>query len=280
MSVQDPISPMDDVTEANCLPPTPHRDEGVYIYCIVPARKWHSVEGRLRTPAMGSPGRSIRLVRNADGDLAALVSDSPLIEYAISRDNLLTHEGVIEEAMAYSDVVPLRFGTMATSDDEVREALLEERQDVLHRLFARMEGRVELGLKVFWQRERLFAEIAAEDDTIRALRYAMQATGAPSFVQRLDLGRMTEQAVLGKREHEANRILDALDPLADETIVAPLRSDLMVLNAAFLVERSRVPAFDTAVGQLEATESGRLVIRYVGPVPPYSFANLVIDGEE
>jgi hypothetical protein len=279
--MHDPVTPTNEDAAASRLPRTAHQYAGVYVYGIVPATQWQGREGPLHAPAIGGSSDSIRLVRADDSDLAALVSDSPAAEYAISRENLLAHEGVAAEAMSISDVVPLRFGTVATGDEEVREDLLVAQRDLLHDLFERIGGRVELGLNVFWRRrERLFDEIVAEDDAIRPLRDAVRAAKKPSFLQRLELGQLTEQAILRKREQEASRVLAALEPLAVETVLSPVRSDLKILNAAFLVEKALVPGFDAAVSRLEAEESERLTMRYVGPLPPYSFAELAIQGEE
>lgn len=272
MSTQDPMTYMDDVTQVHYSLPAAHEHRGVYIYCVVPAGQWQDGWQQMRAPAVGGRDDTIRLVRDPRGELAALVSEVPSLEIAISRDDLLAHEGVIEEAMARSDVVPLRFGTIATSDEEVRQGLLDAQRDLLRHLFERVNGRVELGLKVFWRRERLFAEIAAEDDAVRAHRHALGAAGNTGFFQRLQLGRMTEQAIMRKRDQEADRMLSVVEPLADESALGPLLSDLMILNAAFLVERSQVPIFEATVRQLEGDESGRLILRYVGPLPPYSFA--------
>ena len=43
------------------------------------------------------------------------------------------------------------------------------------------------------------------------------------------------------------------------------------VNAAFLVERSRVDEFSQAVAGLETEVKDRMQLRYVGPMPPYSF---------
>jgi hypothetical protein len=44
-------------------------------------------------------------------------------------------------------------------------------------------------------------------------------------------------------------------------------------NLAFLVERDRVPEFSTAVAALDGEVADRIELRYVGPLPPYSFAD-------
>ena len=50
----------------------------------------------------------------------------------------------------------------------------------------------------------------------------------------------------------------------------------MVLNAAFLVEKANEAACDQAVQALDAEMGKRMMFKYVGPVPPYNFVNIVV----
>ena len=51
----------------------------------------------------------------------------------------------------------------------------------------------------------------------------------------------------------------------------------MVLNAAFLVDRAHGPEVDGAVRKLDEECNDRLMFKYVGPVPPYNFVNIVVN---
>jgi hypothetical protein len=54
----------------------------------------------------------------------------------------------------------------------------------------------------------------------------------------------------------------------------------MIVNAAFLVDRSREPEFDQAVRELDDQLGQRIAIKYIGPVPPYNFINIVVNWKE
>ncbi len=246
---------------------------GVYVYCVAPDDRWRTDEAHIDVPGVGDRGDRIRVVHAPDGHLAALVSDSPQGRYAISRRNLLAHERVIERAMASSDVLPIQFGRVAASDQEVRETLLEAQSQILHELLEYVHGKVELSLKVLWRRNQLFADIVAEDAMIRHLRDSTLAR--PTFSEQLMLGQLVERAVANKREREADRILAGLRPHAADTRLNELMSDMMVLNVAFLVNRTEVDEFDDAVDRLELQNVSALSFRYVGPLPPYSFVHTV-----
>ena len=134
--------------------------------------------------------------------------------------------------------------------------------DELHQALDYVGGRIELDLSVLWNEERLFAEIVAENDDIRALRDSLagQSPEATHY-QRVQLGEMIAAAIQRKSDAEAASLLDALEPLAVETRVNDNLSYMMLLNAAFLAEDSSCVEGHDGV----RCESS-------GPWAPYSFA--------
>jgi hypothetical protein len=214
-------------------------------------------------------------------DLAAVVSDAARDNYAVTRENLLAHQRVIMQAMTRSDVLPVSFGTVAESDQQVQEQLLRGAADELHRALEEVQGCIELELKVLWNEEQLFAEIMAEDDDIRALRDSL-AGQPPEATQyeRVQLGQLVAAAIQRKSEAGAAWLLDALEPLVVETRVNDNLGDMMLLNAAFLVDKSQEQAFDAQVQALSEAQAGRQIFQYVGPLPPYNFVDIELRWEE
>jgi hypothetical protein len=228
---------------------------------------------------MGGRDKAVRLLTY--DDLAAVVSDATRDDYDVTRENLLAHQRVITEAMTRSDVLPVSFGTVADSDRQVQEQLLRSTADDLHRALEGVQGCIELELKVLWNEEQLFAEIMAEDDDIRALQDSI-ADLPPETTQyeRVQLGERVAAALQRKSEAEAEALLDALEPLAVETRVNDNLGDMMLLNAAFLVDRSQEQAFDAQVQAFREAEAGRLIFQYAGPLPPYNFVAMELRWEE
>ena len=68
------------------------------------------------------------------GSLAALVSDVPPGPVAQTRRNMVAHTSVLERAIARTDVLPLRFGTVAPDADRLRPLRRRQRQPLRHRL--------------------------------------------------------------------------------------------------------------------------------------------------
>lgn len=248
---------------------------GQYMYCLIRCAEPRPFSHR----GIGERGDTVYSV-NYD-DLAAVVSDSPIVEYESSRRNLMAHTLVLEEVMREFTILPVRFGTIAPSAEAIREKVLKRRFGEFQGLFHAMAGHVELGLKAFWYEEVIFREIVAENPPIRQLRDGL--AGRPqegTYYERIRLGELIENAMWKKRDADAERVLARLRTLADQTQVNKPMTDKMVLNAAFLLPGSRQPEFDAAVKKLDEEMGKRLIFKYVGPVPPYNFVNIVIGWNE
>jgi hypothetical protein len=249
--------------------------KGTYVYCVVPASAAEKAGALGSSIDKAPPLRTLR----ADG-LVAVVSDALRDEYDPSRANIGAHERVVQGAFDRGDLLPMRFGTVARGDDAIQQ-FLHDKHGELEQSLARLHGRVELALKVLSNRDEVLRRILTENDDIRSLRDAL--AGQPpeqTRDQRVELGRMTTEAMERRRKEDADRILERLRSKAEDVDEQKLLSDTMVLNAAFLVDKNAVEAFDAAVNALAAEERGRLTFKYVGPLPPYSFVKIVVPKEE
>jgi hypothetical protein len=244
---------------------------GAYLYCIYRGPAPHEFAAR----GIGEQGALVHTV--SYNDLAAVVSESPAVEYDNSRRNMLAHTAVLDEAMREHTILPVRFGMVAPDETSVREQLLRRRYGELDRMLRRMEGRVELGLKAFWYEEVIYREIVAGSPAIQQLRAALAGRSVEeTYYERIKLGELVEAAMKARRDEDAACIRAALEPLTVEFRANSLVTDRMVLNAALLVEREREPEVDQAVQQLDAELGKRLIFKYVGSAPPYNFVNLTI----
>ena len=236
---------------------------GKYVYCIVE-------NGPL--PEVGDAA----IYTIAYRDLAAVVRDTPLPPPAPTRDHLVGHLRMIEQVMAVKTVIPASFGTIATTETEVRDRLLAARYQELHAALAYLEGKAELGLRALWRDlPSVFSEIAAEHENIRTLReWIATRPAANTHHEKIALGKMVAEALARKKDAEATDLLSILAPLAAEARAGKLLGDKMILNAAFLVDGEREAEFDERVARLGEERGERLMFRYVGPAPPFNFVNL------
>jgi len=246
--------------------------EGSYLYAIIacPERREFKARG------IGERGDLVHTINHKR--LAAVVSHSPVIEYDNSRRNMMAHTLVLEDVMEEFDLLPVRFGTVAPDADLVSERLLAQRYEELTQLLGQMAGRVELGLKAFWYEGAVIEEVVRESAAIRKLRDSLEGKSPEeTYYERIRLGEAVEKALTNKRAHDEEMILSRIRPHVHKSRTNKITGERMALNAAFLVDQAKEPAVDAAVQQLGEEFSGRLIFKYVGPVAPYNFVNIVVD---
>lgn len=262
-----------------------HADQhaGTYIYCVTRAQAAPpgatGAAPSQALPVTGIGGTPVRTVPYSD--LAAIVSDSPFDTYDVTRENLVAHEQVVEKVMEQSDVLPVSFGTVAENDQAVQQQLLAVALDDLHQALDRVHGRVELGVKVLWEKEHLLTEIAAEDQAIQQLLTEIAGTTPEeTYDQRTQLGELIAAGIERKRDQDATMLMSALQALAIDSRVNNIVTDLMVLNASFLVDKQQIPAFEAQIDSLRQAQAGRLIFQYSGALPPYNFVSITADQGE
>jgi hypothetical protein len=246
--------------------------EGQYVYAIVACEEPHE----FKTRGIGERGDLVRTINYRR--IAAVVSDSAISEYDNSRRNMMAHMLVLEEAMEHFTLLPVRFGTVAANAHELEQRLLTPRYEELTGLLEQMRDRIELGLKAFWHEGAALEEVVRDNEPIRRMRDSLNGRSlAESYYDRIRLGEAVEKALAQKRARDEEAILSRIRPFVHKTRANKIVSDRMVLNAAFLVDRDHGPEVDEAVRKLDAELNDRLMFKYVGPVPPYNFVNIVVN---
>jgi Gas vesicle synthesis protein GvpL/GvpF len=236
------------------------------VYGVVPA-------GSL--PRVDAPGvEGARVSEIETGALAALAGPVSDVPVRTTRAHLSAYRDVLAEAADRTTVVPARFGTVMT-EGAVREELLERRRDDLMALLERLEGKVELSVKAVYDEELLLREVVAASPDVGVLRTrTRKLTPEAGYYDRIRLGEIVAAGVEQRRAADAARIVEGLRPHAADVSTGEALVDRVAVQAAFLVERKLLSRFDAELERLAAAVAPRLTLRCVGPLPPYSFAEL------
>jgi hypothetical protein len=244
--------------------------EGKYIYCIIETKGKEERFGPL-----GIGGRGDELYAICFDDIAAVVSDAPIKKYSVARENLIPHECAIEEVMKSYTVLPVRFATIAENEDKVRK-ILEKEHKRFTDLLKNMEDKKEIGLKAVFKEDIIYKDILANYNEIR-IRKEKIAKGHPREFGLIEIGRQVEVALEQEKEKCKQDILADLTPLALTLKINNTYGERMILNAAFLVEKTKEAAFDLKVNELAEKYGDKIKFKYVGTVPPFNFVNLTIN---
>ncbi|MCL5037582.1 MAG: GvpL/GvpF family gas vesicle protein [Chloroflexi bacterium] len=245
--------------------------EGRYIYCLINDPEKASFKTR------GMCKEAVSVINYKD--LGLVFSPSDIVEYDISRENLMAHQMVMEEAMENHIVLPVRFGTIGERDeDEIIEKILEDRYEEFQKLLEKMSGKMELGLKALWKDiKQIYEEIVETCPDIKKLKTVIEKKPPEKTRNlRMAIGEMVKSALEDKKEAEKERILTGLEKLSFDFNDNSVSSDRMILNTAFLVEKDKEKEFSREIERLAAQYEGRVSFKYVGPVPPCNFIEITI----
>jgi len=225
--------------------------------------------------------KGVELIRQSG--LAAVMREVPLDEYDEAvlperlndRDwlerNARAHEDVLQSVAAVTAVVPLRFGAIYRSRDQVRR-MLDERAGEFQSTLERVRGHVEIGVKAW-------IDVPALERTLGADETPTANSAGAAYLQRRrrEQERSREAAIrCAELAEEAHRRLSevAVSAVANRPQPRELtgRPEAMLLNGAYLV-RSDEDQLRREVERLAAEHSSHGVeYELTGPWPPHNFA--------
>jgi hypothetical protein len=258
------------MTEAGAATP---QATSLYVYGVIPAAdagNWPGADG------LDAPDSTVRTI--VAGELAALVSALPSDRTPGRREDLEAHRTVLSRANERGTTIPMRFGMVMDTDDVVRGELLGQHAAEFTDLLRKLDNHVQMTVRAFYAEDQPLREVAESDREIVRRTAAVQGLSEmESRDARIELGQLIAERVNARREQDEQLLVDRLSPFATEVRVDPPSSERVALNAQLLVRRDRRVALDEAVGVLGAALDGHLAIRYIGPLPPYSFTDLSLE---
>lgn len=243
---------------------------GRYLYGVIACQEVHNF-GRI---GIGDTPTEVYTLPYKE--LAAVVSNTPIKTYDPIRKNAMAHEKVIKTVMQEFTIVPAQFGLVCKDEHEVKQVLREHYDDLQQKLNF-LNGKIELGLKIWWKKELFQAEMFKSNPELGKQKQAIEQTaGEKYYVQAVDFGKLVEQTADKLRKHYEGLIYKPLCEIAVAGKLNKIIGELMILNSSFLVEKNREEEFDWKVNELFLAHREHLNFKYSGPWPSYNFVDLHI----
>ena len=251
------------------VPSPARRDDdssGKYVYCVIRS------EQPLKFGPLGLGPEPADVHTIHYRDICAVVSNTPIVVQDPTRENVLAHQRVNETVMQKHTVIPMSFGTVFKTDDDITE-LLRSAYDAFSDVLNKMQEKFEFGLKVLWDRDQIIREIEDEDEDIRRLKSEISSQKGSTYFARMQYGRLIDAALQSRTERYVAEIFNALRSVSVASRSNKPIGDRMIMNAAFLVSREMEQAFDARVKEI-GQQYDKLTFKYTGPWPPYNFVNI------
>jgi len=198
------------------------------------------------------------------------------------ESKVLRHEKVIEEVMRNCTVIPFKFATIFKTEENVM-ALLEEHSEEFKKNLEGLKGKDEWGVKVYCNIDILKANLIQEDAGIKRFEQEinLSSTGKAYFLKKKK-NELIEN-ILNKKINEYGQ--DSFEKLNALSIGARInkllpkevteRKDEMILNAAFLIDKTTLKDFIDSIDYLKEKYNDKgLDFDCTGPWPPYNFCSI------
>ena len=239
---------------------------GRYVYCIIRSST------PLKFGAIGMDEEWAEVYTINYKDMAAVVSDVPITPLDSTRENVLAHERVNESVMREHTVIPMSFGTIFKTREDILE-LLRSAYEAFADVLNKMQDKLEFGLKVLWDRDEIIRVIEREDEDIHRLKNEISSQKGSTYFARMQYGRLIDTALQQRSERYLAEFLQRLRDVSVASRVNRAIGDKMIMNAAFLVQRDQEQPFDRRIKEI-ASQFEKLTFKYTGPWPPYNFVNI------
>lgn len=211
-------------------------------------------------------------------DIGTAVSDVPE-SFKIDIEEAGVHEKTLQKIMETHTVIPIGFGVVAKDETEIINVLKRARKKFQH-ILKNIDHKVQINVKISWDKA-ILASILEENEEIRTLSREVKESNNQSL--RIELGRKVKSALDKKKNEYMENIEIALNARARASVLKSLADGFKeskildqdtLMNASFLVDKSREQEFNARLEELERKYKGKLEFKSISPLPPYNFTNI------
>jgi Gas vesicle synthesis protein GvpL/GvpF len=207
------------------------------------------------------------------GRFAALVSTIEVTKVETRGNDLRAHNHVLEEAMEWGVVLPVRFGVVVP-DQAALESLVRHSESDLIDAAERVRGRCEASVAASCDEEEMLAEIVAADPEVRRLRAAVNELPEDAgYFKRIELGERVAHAVEARAQALREQIFNELSAAADDSTMGGA-SFPTFFTGRFLIRSDKLGEFTSRARKIQDRSDFPMSIDVAGPIPPYAFVDI------
>ena len=191
-------------------------------------------------------------------------------EMNISLENLKIHNSVSAFAMELGTVIPFQFGTAVKSEKEVLE-IVKGMYPQFMGSFTRLDGRAEMGIKVFEKEENKgCSSIKENSSALKRLEAVSEKSGPVNYlinkIRHIEEKRISRQYALELYDELMKPLID----ISDDNTTAAGEHGRMLINSAFLIRKDMLEEFRKRFVHMKQDNPAYIFI-CSGPWPPYNF---------
>lgn len=240
---------------------------GKYVYCILEGEKEQELGniGLFDTLAYTITYRGI----------SAVVSSIPFKEMQTDVGNIAAHQRVVEASRNIGTTLPVRFGIMFKTEEGVKKLLIKSYRDFKSKI-AKFRSKDEFGIKIVIDKtdmKKIEHLVESSSNEIMKIKKEIAMAGdGTSYFLKMRMDEAIKNGVFRKIDQLGSGIHHELVKSAQDSCLLKADLEQIILNAAYLVDRSGYDSFNSTIERLEARyEDDGLTFHVSGPWAPYSF---------
>jgi vacuolar-type H+-ATPase subunit E/Vma4 len=185
---------------------------------------------------------------------------------------------VVEQVMAVSPVLPVKFGAIYRTQTSIKQ-FLEKHHNDIEQALERLRDKAEWSVKGYLVEAEARRIIEATDPAVQAKMATLSSSPGARYLQQKQLKATIESALDARMALVANELQQALAAHAVDSSSLRLhassvtgRSERMVFNGGFLLNSEALTDFQAALSeQQDIYKDIDLKLELRGPWPPYNF---------
>lgn len=244
--------------------------DGRYLYGIIrtiPGETFGNV-------GIGDSGNTVYTIQYKD--IAAVVSNISAGKIRPERKNLASHNQVMREVMKKGTVLPLAFGHISPNDTAIIKLLFKNYKDFSQQL-TRLDGKVEMGVKVLWDVENIFEFFVRTHRELEIFRDEIFSKPCgPAHEEKMELGRMFDNLLNQERDAHTKIVTEILGPYCHEIRQNKPKDEKMVMNLAILIDKDGQEGFEKGVFEAAKIFDNNFSFDYNGPWVPHNFVQMLL----
>jgi hypothetical protein len=205
-------------------------------------------------------------------DIAALVREvgSHEVEILEASNELLKnwltiYQQANMDIFRYYTMLPLRFGIMVDRKEEIEDFLASS---YIHIKWAldKLRGKAEFAVQLSWDLNAVLREIRQDK------QWREKAAESIDTTDRVEVGRLLFEAAEARKKQIVSSVHSKLSTVFIDSSEGRSTDESIIMNRSYLIELTAEDSFDEAMAELGKENESYLSFKYVGPMPPYSFA--------
>lgn len=211
------------------------------------------------------------VTRLVAGSLSAIVSECPSALVRAERRNIAASQRVLNALNSNYDLLPMAFGTVTKSEDDLR-MFLDQHRDLLTTQLRRIAGAIEMSLRLSLDVPDPIAYLVERTPTLQAARAKVfNGRRPPSYDAKIRLGQLCDDALRQYRDVRTAQVVATVGTSCAEVMTLPVFTEAEIANLALLVPRHGLDQFETAVNDSAAQLEDDIAFNLSGPWPPHNF---------